>query len=87
MAKSRIIFDSPISKLLGEKLAMKLGLAVEVFEGENVNEGHSRPQGQSHTGTDETTASEDRSSAREASKRSSMNEEWERFREDDRNGR
>lgn len=84
----KVIFDSVVSKLLGPKLAMRLGLAVEVVEeGREVSDGISRPSGRSHEGQSETTVSEDRSSARVASKSNSMREEWERFREAHEHGR
>ena len=81
----RIVFDGPTSKLLGKKIALKLGLAVRVVEGrESVKENDSRPQGQSHPAKEQDSVSEDGGSAAGGSK-TDLNAEWERFRKGEAN--
>lgn len=77
---SRIEYDSVLAKrFLGEKLALKLGMAVEVVEGSVEAKAEAGPQGQGHVGAG-SEFSGGRRSAREASKINELNDEWERFR-------
>lgn len=79
-----IAFDSVIGKLIGEKAALRLGLAVRVVEGPEVSKGISGPEGRSQEERRDSSSSVSRGSAGEASKTATggdpMREEWERFR-------
>ena len=83
---NEVVFSSVWAKLLGSRVALKLGLAVEIVGGQGDQESTPCPQGRSHDSTEDSPGLGDRGSADEVSKIDTMRIEWEQFRNESANG-